>query len=41
MRRKDVTQSSFAFICKRDQWTENADGTITRMILEFDELLDV
>jgi uncharacterized protein len=41
MRRKDVTQSSFAFITKRDQWTENADGTVTRRILEFDELLDV
>jgi HK97 family phage prohead protease len=41
MRRKDVTQSSFGFICKRDQWTENPDGTITRRILEFEELLDV
>jgi HK97 family phage prohead protease len=41
MRRKDVTGSSFGFICKRDQWTDNADGTITRRILEFDELLDV
>jgi HK97 family phage prohead protease len=41
MRRKDVTQSSFGFICKRDQWTENSDGTVTRRILEFDELLDV
>ncbi len=41
MRRKDVTQSSFAFICKRDQWTENIDGTVTRTILEFDSLLDV
>lgn len=41
MRRKDVTQSSFAFITKRDQWTENEDGTVTRRILEFDELLDV
>lgn len=41
MRRKDVTQSSFAFITKRDQWTENEDGTLTRRILEFEELLDV
>ena len=41
MRRKDITGSSFGFICKRDQWTDNADGTITRRILEFDELLDV
>jgi uncharacterized protein len=41
MRRKDVTQSSFAFVTKRDQWTDNPDGTITRTILEFEELLDV
>lgn len=41
MRRKDVTQSSFSFICSRDQWTNNPDGTVTRRILEFSELLDV
>jgi hypothetical protein len=41
MRRKDVTQSSFSFICKRDQWTDNANGTVTRRILEFEELIDV
>jgi len=41
MRRKDVTQSSFGFIVKRDQWTEQPDGTITRRILEFQELLDI
>ena len=41
MRRKDVTGSSFGFITKRDQWADNADGTISRRILEFDELLDV
>jgi len=41
MRRKDVTQSSFGFIVKRDQWTEQPDGSITRRILEFDELLDI
>jgi len=41
MRRKDVTQSSFAFITKRDQWMDNADGTVTRTILEFEELFDV
>lgn len=41
MRRKDVTGSSFGFIAKRDQWTENADGSVTRTILEFDELSDV
>lgn len=41
MRRKDVTGSSFGFVTKRDQWTENSDGTVTRRILEFDSLLDV
>jgi HK97 family phage prohead protease len=41
MRRKDVTQSSFGFICKRDQWTDNPDGSVTRRILEFAELIDV
>jgi HK97 family phage prohead protease len=41
MRRKDVTGSSFGFIVKRDQWTDNPDGTIERRILEIDELLDV
>jgi HK97 family phage prohead protease len=41
MRRKDITGSSFGFICKRDQWTDNPDGTISRRILEFDDLLDV
>jgi len=41
MRRKDITGSSFGFICGRDQWTDNADGTITRRILEFQELLDI
>ena len=41
MRRKDITGSSFAFVVKRDQWTDNPDGSITRRILEFDQLLDV
>jgi HK97 family phage prohead protease len=41
MRRGDITQSSFGFICGRDQWTEEKDGTVTRRILEFDSLLDV
>lgn len=41
MRRKDVTGSSFGFVTKRDQWTENSDGSVTRRILEFDSLLDV
>jgi uncharacterized protein len=41
MRRKDITGSSFGFVCKRDQWTDNPDGSITRRILEFDQLYDV
>ena len=41
MRRKDVRESSFGFICKRDQWTEEKDGSVTRRILEFESLLDV
>jgi HK97 family phage prohead protease len=41
MRRKDITGSSFGFVVARDQWTDNADGTITRRILEIDQLLDV
>lgn len=41
MGRGDITGSSFAFIAKRDQWTENPDGTVTRRILEFDQILDV
>jgi HK97 family phage prohead protease len=41
MRRGDVTQSSFAFVVARDQWTDNPDGSIIRTILEFAELYDV
>jgi uncharacterized protein len=41
MRRKDISGSSFAFTCKRDQWTDNPDGSVTRRILEFDQLFDV
>lgn len=41
MRREDISGSSFGFICARDSWTENADGTVTRRILEIDQLLDV
>lgn len=41
IQRRDISGSSFGFICKRDQWTDNRDGTITRRILEFDQLLDV
>ena len=39
--RKDITGSSFGFTCKRDQWTDNPDGSITRRILEFETLWDV
>jgi uncharacterized protein len=41
MRRKDITQSSYAYIVKRDQWTDNEDESVTRRILEIDELWDV
>jgi uncharacterized protein len=41
MRRKDVTGSSFRFVCARDQWTDNPDGTVTRRILEFEQLIEV
>jgi HK97 family phage prohead protease len=41
LRRKDITGSSFGFIVARDQWTDNADGTLSRTILEIDQLLDV
>jgi hypothetical protein len=41
MRRGDINESSFGFICARDQWTDNPDGTITRRILEIDQLVDV
>jgi hypothetical protein len=41
MRRKDIRESSFGFITKRDSWTDNPDGTVTRRILEFDALFDV
>lgn len=41
MRRGDIRESSFAFIVARDQWTDNPDGSVTRTILEFEELLDV
>lgn len=40
MRRKDITGSSFGFIVARDQWTDNPDGTLSRTILEIQELLD-
>jgi HK97 family phage prohead protease len=41
MRRRDITGSSFGFIAKRDDWRVNPDGSVTRTILEFEELLDV
>jgi uncharacterized protein len=41
MKRGDVTQSSYAFVVARDQWTDNPDGTLTRRVLEIEELFDV
>jgi HK97 family phage prohead protease len=41
MRRGDVRESSFGFVVARDQWTDNPDGTVTRRILEFAEIVDV
>jgi HK97 family phage prohead protease len=41
MKRGDITQSSYGFIVARDQWTDNPDGSITRRVLEIEELLDV
>jgi HK97 family phage prohead protease len=41
LKRGDVTGSSFGFIVARDQWTDNPDGSVTRRILELEELLDV
>ena len=41
MRRKDITGSSFGFCVTRDQWTDNADGTLSGRILEVSTLLDV
>jgi HK97 family phage prohead protease len=41
LKRKDVTGSSFGFIVKRDQWTDEPDGSATRRILEIEELLDI
>ncbi|MDE1161921.1 MAG: HK97 family phage prohead protease [Acidobacteriaceae bacterium] len=41
MRRKDVTGSSFGFVTKRDQWTDQPDGSVLRTILEIEQLLDV
>jgi hypothetical protein len=41
MRRKDVTQSSFQFSVRKDEWTDNADGSVARRILEIEDLVDV
>ena len=41
MQRGDVSRSSFGFVCKRDQWTEKRDGSVSRRILEFHRLFDV
>lgn len=41
VRRGDVSQMSFAFTVKRDEWQEQADGSIMRRVLEVDRLHDV
>jgi len=38
--RRDITGSSFGFICGRDQWDVRADGRLTRRILEVADLFD-
>jgi len=40
MTRGDVTQSSFGFICTRDDWKQMPDGSILRVVLEA-QLFDV
>ncbi len=41
IRRGDINQMSFMFLTKTDEWTKEADGTITRTLVEFERLLDV
>lgn len=41
MRRGDVNQSSYGFVVKRDQWTDEADGSVSRLILEYQDIFDV
>jgi hypothetical protein len=40
MRRGDITGSSYGYTVARDQWVDNADGSVTRTILEIGELFD-
>lgn len=41
VQRGDISTSSFGFICSRDDWNFNDDGTMERRILEVSHLLDV
>lgn len=41
LRRGDITQSSFAFTVKEDEWKKQEDGTYIRTIKHFDRLYDV
>lgn len=40
MRRGDITQSSFAFVCKEDKWEKTPEGNWTRRILQVSDLMD-
>jgi HK97 family phage prohead protease len=40
MKRGDVTQSSFAFVCGEDKWEKTPEGNWTRRILQVSSLLD-
>lgn len=41
LRRGDITQSSFAFTVKEDNWEKQEDGSYIRTIKKFDRLYDV
>ena len=41
IKRGDISNSSFSFTVKRDNWEQLPDGTYLRTILEFDKLFDV
>lgn len=41
IRRGDISTSSFAFTCGKDNWTKRSDGTYLRTINSISELFDV
>ena len=41
MERKDISQSSFAFVCAEDKWEKTPEGNWTRRILQVSSLADV